>query len=246
MKAIILAAGEGRRLRPLTNDRPKCMVEYRGRPLIDWNVAALRANGVNDIVVVRGYRAEAIQIPGARYYQNSRYAETNMVYTFFCAEEELNEDILICYSDIIYSAATLAPLLKSTEKVAVLLDSGWRALWEARMEDPLKDAETLKLDGAGFITELGKKPQCYEDIQGQYMGLIKISKEALPAIRELYHGLDRSAQYDGKSFENMYMTSFIQLIIDRVMPVKGVLTAAQWLEVDAVADLECQVNLGNL
>ena len=64
MKAIILAAGQGARLRPLTDDRPKCMVEYQGKPLIEHVVHALRENGVTDIVAVRGYAPQALRCAG--------------------------------------------------------------------------------------------------------------------------------------------------------------------------------------
>ena len=105
------------------------------------------------------------------------------------------------------------------------------------MEDPLKDAETMKIGKDGNIIELGKKPTSYNDIEGQYIGLIKIKKEALQKIIQFYKSLDREVFYDGKNFNNMYMTSFIQLLIDKVMPVKPVFIEGGWLEIDTVEDL---------
>ena len=243
MKAIILAAGQGTRLSPLTDDRPKCLVEYRGKAILDYILGTLRACGVDDIVVVKGYRGEVLQRPGIRSYVNESYAVTNMVATLFCAEQEMDDDLIVSYADIIYGPGVLKPLLEDKSAVAVAVDLDWRAQWESRMENPLDDAETLKLDSAGYITELGKRPSSYDDVQGQYIGLIRFSREALRDIRPFYHSLDRNATYDGKTFRNMYMTSFLQLMIDRLLKIKAVPFHGGWLEIDRKEDLEVDVVL---
>jgi choline kinase len=248
MTAISLAAGQGARLRPLTNDRPKCMVEYRGLPLIGHVVHALHDNGVSDIVVVRGYRPEALVCPGARFVDNPRYLETNMVHSLFCAlyheEVELSGDVIVSYSDIVYAPSVIRRLLAARDDFSVVIDKDWQSLWQERMPDPLADAETLQLDPEGYILSLGKKAASYAEIEGQYIGLFKLSAAAVHAVKRLYGELDRSRLYDGKTFDNMYMTSFIQAVIDRgTLPVRAVPISGQWLEVDAPSDLNIQVDL---
>jgi choline kinase len=159
MKAIILAAGQGARLRPLTDDRPKCMVEYQGRPLIDYVVRALRANGVNEIVAIRGYKPEALRCPGVRFYDNPRYLETNMVSTLFCAERELEGDVIISYSDIVYSPGVIERLLQTDAELGVVVDRDWRRLWQERMDDPLDDARILQT----FATDLRARGVSFEE-----------------------------------------------------------------------------------
>lgn len=237
MKAIILAAGEGTRLRPYTLDRPKCMVPYRGRPLIEYQVDALRAGGIADIVVVCGYRADAIRVPGVRFVTNEAYDRTNMVHSLFCAEHELNDDVVISYGDIIYGPEIVRALLDCRADFGVTIDLLWRALWQARMEDPLADAETLKLDAGGRIVELGKKPRSLDEIQGQYMGLFMIRRAVLSSVIRHYHAMDRAKTYDGKPFEKMFMTSFLQDLIDHGMVLTSVPVRGGWLEVDRESDL---------
>src|ERR1044071_3517735 len=87
---VILAAGEGTRLRPHTLDRPKCLVPLAGRPLLAWQTDALRAAGVDDIVVVTGYRADQIRALGYRTVFNPRYEKTNMVASLMCARDTLD------------------------------------------------------------------------------------------------------------------------------------------------------------
>lgn len=242
MKAIILAAGQGNRLRPLTDHKPKCMVEFKGRALIDYILEAMSECQIKDIVVVGGYKMEVLKgYLGDRkviFCENVKFAETNMVSTLFCAEKEMDDDIIISYSDIIYNKEILQKIIMDKAAISVTVDKDWRRLWDLRSQDPLLDAETMKMDEAGNITELGKKPKDYSQIEGQYMGLIKISKEAMPKVIEFYKNLDVKALYDGKPFPSMYMTSFIQAIINKLMPVKAVLVHGGWVEVDSVQDLE--------
>ena len=96
----------------------------------------------------------------------------------------------------------------------------------------------MQIDADGFITELGKKPESYAQIQGQYIGLIKISGDKIHDLIEFYDSMDRSCVYDGKDFANMYMTSFLQALIDAEWNVRAVPVDGGWLEVDSVEDLQ--------
>lgn len=237
MKAIILAAGQGTRLRPLTDDRPKCLVPFRGRPIIEHLLATLHAGGVEDVTIVTGYRADRLDGMGTRTRHNARFAKTNMVHSLFCAEDQLTSDVVVSYADIVYSTRVLSTLLDHPGPFAVVVDRCWRDLWSLRMADPLAGAETMRIDRAGNIVELGRKPQSYSDIQGQYIGLFKIAGRIVEAVRDFYHDLDRAATYDGMDFDHMYMTSFIQAVADALTPVQAVLVEGGWVEIDSLEDL---------
>jgi choline kinase len=239
-KAIILAAGRGTRLRPLTNDRPKCLVELAGRSLLERQLEVLDAAGIEDVVVVAGYRAEMIEALGVPVRRNPDFASTNMVETLFCAEECLSgeTDILVTYGDLVYETRVVDALLRCSAPVALAIDANWRAYWELRFADPLSDAETLKLDPEGRVLELGRKPQDYHEIDGQYMGLIKFRADYAARLGETRAAMDRSADYEGQDFRNMYMTSFLQHLIDLGWAVQSVASRNGWLEIDSVSDLE--------
>ena len=240
MKALILAAGQGTRLRPLTDERPKCMVEYQGRPLIEYTLDALSQNQISKVGVVVGYCASRIAYPGVVKFFNSQFAHTNMVESLFCAEKFLDDDTIVIYGDIIFRPDVLSRLIAAPYEISVVIDLKWQELWAKRMEDPLLDAETLKLNNNGQIVELGKKPKSFDDIQGQYIGLFKLRSDAIPRIKAFYHTLDREAEYDGKQFHQMYMTSFLQRIADELMPLTAVSIEGGWLEVDSPGDLTVQ------
>lgn len=239
-RAFILAAGTGTRLMPLTADRPKAMVELDGRSLLERQVASMRALGISDITVIAGHHEQRIAAAGLRKVVNPQFATTNMVASLFCAEPAMGSDadLVVSYGDIVYQRDVLERLLAARDPVAVCVDQGWRAYWSQRMPDPLADAETLKLSADGRIRELGKKARSYDDIQGQYIGLFKIRADQVAPVRRFYHAMDRSATYDGKPFSGMFMTSFLQALIDAGFDVRAVFIRNGWMEFDSLSDLD--------
>ena len=239
MRAVVLAAGEGTRLRPLTSDRPKCLVELAGRPLLHWQLDALAAAGVEDITIVTGYRDDQITA-GTRRVHNPRFDETNMVASLMCARDAFDgsDDVLVAYSDIVYEPRLVRAVAADTAPVSVVIDRAWRALWELRMADPLGDAETLRLGESGQILELGRRAQRYDDIEGQYIGLTRVAANAAPEWPRRFDALDPNGSYEGRDPDHMFMTAFLQLMIDDGERVQSVMVDGGWLEVDTCDDLD--------
>jgi len=235
----VLAAGQGTRLGELTAERPKCMVELAGRPLLHHQLDVLRGAGIDEIHLVTGYRAERIEAAGVTRWTNARFATTNMVVTLFCAEAAMlgDADLVISYGDIVYEPRVLAALLAVDAPLVIAVDRSWRDYWAARMDDPLADAETLKLADGDRIMELGRKPRGYEDIEGQYLGLIRVRADHVDTFVAAWHVLDPDALVEGRSVDQMYMTTFLQLLIDAGWDARAALTDNGWLEVDAPSDL---------
>lgn len=246
IKAIILAAGEGTRLRPYTLDRPKCLVEVEGVSLLDRQLAVLGAEGVQNVVMIGGYRAEMLRRPGIELRLNPRYFETNMVWTLFCAEDELEGDMLLCYGDIVYSREVLHAVLNSKADIAVAIDLEWESYWRARNEDPLSDAETLRLADDGQILEIGQKPESIEEIEGQYMGLMKFSANGVELLKKSFCDAKAAGSLRGKTLEKAYMTDLLQGMIDAGIRLDAVLVHAGWVEVDTVGDLQSAVTRSRL
>lgn len=240
MKLIILAAGEGKRLRPYTNDKPKCMVRYQEKEIISHILDTAKPY-MSDIAIVGGYKfdvlKEFLKDENIKFYKNSKFSSTNMLYTLFSAKEFLDDDIIISYADIVYESKILEKLIKSENDFSVVVDKKWKELWLQRMPNPLEDAETLKIQN-DKIKEIGKKPTSYDEIQAQYIGLVKIKKHFLEPMINFYENLDKNARYDGQNFENMYFTSFIQGLIDKFDCVSPVYIQGGWVEIDSVLDLE--------
>ncbi len=240
MRAVLLAAGEGTRLRPHTLDRPKCLVELGGKPLLTWQVGALRRAGVTDVTVVTGYKAERIEALGLATRHNARYATTNMVTSLMSARDLLDgrDDVIVGYGDLVYESRVIAAAAAFDAPLAVTVDREWKRLWQLRMADPLDDAETLRIDGDGNLVELGRRPSSLEEIEAQYMGIIAIRADAAKEIVSFYDALPEEGPYDGRDRDNMYMTSFLQQLIDHRVPVHAVVVDGGWLEIDTAAELD--------
>ena len=251
MKAIILAAGEGRRLRPLTDNKPKCMVELFGKNLLDWKVNLLKKYGISDIIVITGYMSEKINLKQVRFYKNNLFETTNMVETLFCAREEFDDSLLIIYGDIIFEEKILEKILKSEDEISVVIDQNWKEYWKIRFNNPLDDAESLSLDKDGFIQNIGQKVNDIDDISGQYIGLIKFSKNSIQKILMFYDKMKEESK-NGKnplnenlSFEKSYMTDFLQAMINSGFKIKGIPVKNGWLELDSINDYETYQKLFN-
>lgn len=245
-QVVILAAGEGSRLRPYTLDRPKCLVEVEGKSLLQRHLEVLHAEHLTDVSIVTGYLGEQLANRGMTVYQNPRYAETNMVWTLFCAESALNRETIVAYGDIVYSRSNLRVLLESNADVAVVIDRQWESYWRARFENPLDDAETLKLDAQGNIVELGQKPQALSEIQGQYIGLMKFSEKGLSTLKATFDDAKQHGSLRGKLLERAYMTDILQAMIDAGCRVEAVPVDGQWVEVDNAVDLSLPLTLRRL
>ena len=148
IKIFVLCAGEGKRLRPYTEHKPKCLVHYKGKPLLHYQLEAFKQFGINDITLIGGYKHEALpkQFP---IIFNEEYATTNMLYSLFCAKNIMiddNSDWIISYGDIIYHPSVFKALLEADKPCNIITDIDWHNYWENRMENPLNDAETFRWD----------------------------------------------------------------------------------------------------
>lgn len=239
-RAIILAAGSGSRLMPYTEGRPKGMVALAGYPLLERQIATLRNAGINDITLVGGYLAWQMERYGCPIIQNPNYASTNMVASLHCAAAlfDGSSDLVICYSDIVYEPSVLHALLAAKGEISVAADRNWQQLWQTRMEDPLADAESFRLHCDGRIAELGRKAGHIDEVEGQYIGLLRVTADAQSRFFSLYDGLDTCQSYEGQPFNNLYLTGYLQMLADAGWKLHPAWIENGWLEIDTVEDLQ--------
>jgi choline kinase len=214
-------------------------VELAGRTLLNRQLAVLAKAGIDDILLVGGYRADQLAAWPHPLVVNHDFASTNMVYSLFCARDALDgsDDILIAYSDIVYEARVVRALAAASGDIAVAVNTDWQALWQARMDDPLSDAESLAMAPDGRLLEIGRKATDYAQIEGQYMGLIKVAAGQTSRLARVYDEMAELPRYAGATHGNMYLTDFLQRLCDLNWPVFGVKVDGGWLEVDSVEDL---------
>ena len=234
MKAIILAAGRGSRMRGLTDDKPKGLVEFRGKPLLDWQLSSLRGAGISEIGIVTGYKRELFSSWNLVEFHNARWSETNMVSSLACAKAWLETaPCLVSYSDIFFEPAAATLLMNDTADLAVTYDTNWLSLWKKRFGDPLVDAETFQLDHRNnTLLEIGNKPKTVEEVEGQYMGLLRFTPKGWGEVRRIRSALANDIR------DRMHMTGTLQKIIEeRRVPIRALPYSGRWGEVDNENDL---------
>jgi len=238
VKAIILAAGRGHRMGEATNDKPKCLTVFNGRTLLDWQLLAMRKAGINDVAIVRGYLDEKLEKFSSTFFENPRWAETNMVRSLLCAEDWLAEfPCVISYSDIFYGVDVVRKLSECSKDVVISYDPSWLALWSHRFEDPLSDAETFVLGDNGIVREIGNRTTSIADIEGQYMGLLKFTPVGWSKISNYLKTLTEL------QIDQLDMTSLLSSLIVNEIDVYAVPVESAWGEVDSEHDLQVYTDM---
>ena len=234
MKAIILAAGRGSRMKGWTQDLPKTMLALRGISLLQRQVSTLREAGITEIAVVTGYLKDKIQANGLTHrFENVRWAETNMVRSLMEADAWLSqEQCIIGYGDIFYDPSGPRALMETDADIAITYDVNFWELWSQRLADPLSDLENFKIDALGTVTDIGGRAQSREEIQGQYMGLLMTRPAGWLTIKKF---LGSQAEM---ALDKMDMTTLLKALIGAGIAIKGVPYRDVWGEADTPEDLE--------
>lgn len=240
LQVVILAAGRGSRLAPLTDDRPKCMVELHGRPLIEWQLASLRDAGLRDIQVVTGYCAERIAALGLPTIANKRWEDTNIVASFLCARNALTNDrpVIVSYGDIVFEPRVVSALIEAPGDIVTTVDLDWLKLWQLRNDDPLNDAETLRLEKGGVISDIGRKPRSLGEIDAQYIGLTKFTAKGKRALLEFVASSSTPVWPLPKPVDQTHFTDLLRGLIAAGVEVRAAAIHGGWLEVDTPGDLK--------
>ena len=243
-RAVILAAGFEPQLLPLIQDRPKAMLEVKGRTILERQVAALRHCGVRDVVVVRGYRKERVALPGLRFVDNDRYAETGEVGSLFGAERELDGPFVLLYGDILFDPAILVKLLQTKADVAVVVDRAFHDAYRAGLglpacppdlvvtETPSNGRRFVAPEGGSRVLRIGPEI-APEEAHGEFIGMAMFSAAGAVALRAVHREL---AERGTEGLERASVTHLLQALVDRGHPVVSVDIHKGWMEIDTVED----------
>lgn len=243
MQAVILAAGQGTRLKKYTENLPKGMLEFAGKTIIERQIELYRKCGVKKIIVVTGFAADKIQYPGVIYFHNADYAITNMVESFLTVRESFSEDVILSYSDVLFSEEILRKMMENRDNFAVAVDKNWKFYWEKRYGKVDFDTESLRLDAKGHIQSLGLEAPPLEEIDARYVGLLKFSVAGLKRILEIWdrdYGAyqNRGWKQSGKKIRQAYMTDLLQALIEDGAVIQAVEFQNGWIEFDTNEDYE--------
>lgn len=254
MKAIIIAAGRGKRLGHHTEELPKALVPIGPRTILGWQLRAFAAVGIDELVVIRGYRGDVLEagvraaLPAGmavRFVDNHEWETNNVLLSLACAKDELVGETLLTYSDIIFTPAVTRALVAATGAIDLVIDADFALAYDGRTQHPLDEAEVADLGDDDLVRRVGKRALPAEDADGEFIGLARLSaegtgwaKDALDDALARYDGRDHEPYQRAARFRNAYLTDLLQELIDAGRPVTPVLIRGQWREIDTGQDLE--------
>jgi L-glutamine-phosphate cytidylyltransferase len=235
--AIILSAGQGSRLLPLTEDRPKCLIDFAGKSLLAWQVDALAANGVRDITVVTGFCSDRVEQElatmanvSARALFNPFYHVADNLGSCWMAREGMRSDFIILNGDTLVSPAIVQRLLASSGyPITVTVDV-----------KPAYDADDMKVERQGDRLVAIGKTLTAEQSNAESIGMLAFRGAGAGRFRQEVEAMMRTPS----GVSNWYLRA-----IDRIAP-EGVVGTVSieglgWAEVDYPSDLVAAEQLVN-
>lgn len=255
--AVVLAAGASQGLMPLVEDRPKAMLDIKGKTILARQVEALNVCGIKEIAVVRGYQKQSVDLPNLRYYDNDQYATTNEVVSLLTARKETQGPFLMLYGDIVFEPGMLQKLLKSPADITILVDRSWKD--DARPADARGVPDLVKLEDLGSPDDTSDTPAAHRfvgtdrprrvvkignrlengDGHGEFVGMALFSDKGAAALAKIVAQLE--AEHEGPfqsapSLKEASFTDLLQELIDRGVDVQALDVYKGWLEVDTFED----------
>jgi phosphoenolpyruvate phosphomutase len=233
-RAIVLAASRGKELGTLTADKPKCMVDVRGEPLLKRLVATLRGAGVRDVTVVRGYAKDAIDVADISVVDNDAYATTGELASLACAADRLAGSSVIAYGDVLFRRYILDGLLAAAGDIVVAVDALWRERRTGQVRDLVAatqpfsadylDEEPARLEAIGPTLDEAR-------VSGEWIGIVRFSPRGAELAREELARIEAEGALATADLPG-FLTRLAAREEVRVHYVTG-----HWLDVDDLADL---------
>ena len=242
MQAIIIGAGRGQRLMPTTADTPKCFAEVAGRRILDWTLAAFRANGVERICFIGGYQIDKIcaAYPELEFRHNADWSNNNILASLFHAEDRMGGAFLCSYSDILFTSEVICRTLANTDDMALVVDTLWNQRYADRTEHPPDDAEKVLVQG-GRVVRVSRDIDT-ASAHGEYIGVAKFTAAGAARLRAHYHRCREAysgrAFREARTFEKAYLIQLFQEMIEAGETFAHVDTPGGYIEIDTQQDFD--------
>jgi phosphoenolpyruvate phosphomutase len=238
-RGIVLAATRGSALGPLTEDKPKCMVEIQGQPLLRRLTRTLRQSGIRDVAVVRGYAKDAVDLPNLSYIDNDAYETTGEAASLATAMDRLTGDTVIAYGDIMFRRYILDALLDVEGDIVLAVDAMWRERTD-RSETSGRDlVRCSRTFSPSFIED---DPVLFESIvadaadaddnTGEWIGIARLTEKGADLVRAELDAMKADGTLESADLATLFARLAANGNAPRVHYVAG-----HWLDVNDAFDL---------
>ena len=241
MNAIIIAGGKSTRIRPLSNEIPKTMIEVYGKSILERQIEVFQRCGISDITAVTGYHSEKINLPNINCIKNEEYKTTNVNEGLFCAKAKLNDSVIITYGDIIFEYEVLEQILNFKGDIGVVIDLDWEKQYTGKFGRPISEADNVIMNKKQIL-KISKNLTKKDDLTlAESIGIFKLSKTGAKILLDRYNHLKKSHKgrfHSASSFKDAFFMDMIQDIIDTDVIVEPIPINGRWCEIDTQLDLE--------
>ena len=239
-KALIIAAGLGSRLKNLTENKPKCMLDFGGKTLLQRQISSYKKNIIENISVIRGYKKNKINYRGINYFDNNDFKNNNVLNSIFYAEEAINGNIIISYSDILFEPYVVKRAMESDHDISVIVDIDWEDYYINRKDHPLSEAENVIFKSNNEVVKIGKIATDKQEVHGEFIGMIKLNHKGCEILKQNFHRVKKlfwnKPFQRAKVFQKAYLTDMIQELVDIGVKVHCIIIERGWKEIDTVED----------
>ena len=234
-KAIVLAASRGDGFASLTDDRPKVMLPIAGKPLLRHLVDKLKKRGLDDITVVAGYKAEAIDVQGIKLLVNDRHASTGELASLACARAAFSDDMVIIYGDVLFRSYILRDLVESDAAVMVVVDSnepagdsGGDFAYCDEADDRSTWGQAVRLQRIAATPDVDGHAA-----EGRWIGMVRFKGEGQAWLEAALDTLGNRPD-----FADLGLPELLNHLVAEGRPVHVWYVHGHWLDVNSVQDLE--------
>jgi phosphoenolpyruvate phosphomutase len=247
--AVVLAASRGKGLEAVTTDRPKVMLPIAGKPLLRWLIDGFKKESINDITVVGGYRADAIDPAGIRLVVNERYAQTDELASLACAIDKLETDTVIAYGDLLFRSYVLRDLLESKADFSVVVDSSSADVSNRTVRD---FAYCTHSDDRGLFgtqvylkrvvsrADAKQEPGKGEEPQGRWIGMLNVSRAGLVKLKAVLASLRARPDFDA-----LDMPALLNALIGDGAAIEVSYVHGHWRGVNDLEDFRSAVDFAH-
>lgn len=239
MKAIIIAAGSGTRF---SNFIPKPLIEINGKTILERQIELFKKNKINDIVVIIGSNDHKFTLKNIKYVRDDLHVKHDILCSLMVAKDDMNDEILISYSDILYDETILREVISSSSDIGIAVDKNWEKHYEGRTDHPKSEAENVLVynDKISKIKKNISKTHSEGDVY-EFLGIMKMSKIGCSLFLKKFEQLKSSHKgtfHTAPSLQKAYLTDMIQELIDSGIPVSYIPITGNWCEIDTQQDID--------
>lgn len=243
MIGIIIAAGLGTRMRELTKNKPKCLLEINGKSLLEWNNQNLLNIGCKEVYVITGYKKEKIINLGYKTIFNKNFKDNNVLHSLMTAEKLFDNELIISYADIYLEDFIYEELVNIKKNIVISADKDWQEYYKNRVGVPISQSENLTLNNKGYVFEIGKQVKVEREKKYfEFTGLLKMSREGSNIFKKSFSQLNKIYKKNdfflhGKSWYKSDISDLLHFMIkNNISNIYPHIISKGWAEFDTKED----------